>query len=101
MALFVLWEGISHSIDDLNARTGLMSDKQMDCEGIDKCIYSIKCAELNASQNYDIGRRYSLDQKSDPLGLRQRCTEASLRIVNGRLRLDKEQRNFTYQNWPW
>ena len=72
----------------------------MDCEGIDRYIDSINGAELNEPQNYDIGRRYSLDLKSDSSGLRllNICKEASLRIINGRLDLDKEQGNFTYQS---
>ena len=72
----------------------------MDCEGIDRHIDSINGAKLNEPQNYDIGRRYSLDLKSDSSGLRllNICKEASLRIVNGRLGLDKEQWNFTYQS---
>ena len=87
-------------IGDLNARTGLLSDEPVDCEGIDRYIDSINGAELNESQNYDIGRRYSLDLKSDSSGLRllNICKEASLRIVNGRLGLDKQQGNFTYQS---
>ena len=78
----------------------MLSDEPVDCEGIDRYIDSINGAELNESQNYDIGRRYSLDLKSDSSGLRllNICKEASLRIVNGRLGLDKEQGNFTYQS---
>ena len=57
-------------IGDLNARTGLLSDEPVDCEGIDRYIDSINGAELNESQNYDICRRYSLDLKSDSSGLR-------------------------------
>ena len=87
-------------IGDLNVRTGLLSDEPMDCEGIDRYIDSINGAELNEPQNYEIGRRYSLDLKSDSSGLRllNICKEASLRIVNGRLGLDAGQGNFTYQS---
>ena len=63
-------------------------------------IDSINGAELHESQNHDIGRRYSLDMKSNKSGLRliNICKEASLRIVNGHLWLDKEQGNSTYQS---
>ena len=48
----------------------MFSDKPMDCEGKDRYIDSINGAELNEPESYEIGRRYSLDLKSDSSGLR-------------------------------
>ena len=87
-------------IGDLNARTGMLSDEPVGCDDIDRYIDSVNGAELNTSSGYDLGRQYSLDVKSDSSGLRllNICKEASLRIVNGRVGLDKNQGNFTYQS---
>ena len=82
----LLENGISHYSDfgkvsvigDLNVRTGLLSGESVDCGGIDRYIDSINGAELNEPQNYEIGRKYSLNLKSDSAGLRllNICKEA-------------------------
>ena len=85
-------------IGDLNARTASLSDESVNCEGIDKYIDSLSGA--NFSETDVVGRRFSLDKKSDSSGVRllSICKEAGLRIVNGRLGADKGQGNFTYQS---
>ena len=98
MSLFRFWK--VSVIGDLNARTGLLCDEPMDCEGIHRYIDSLIGAEFNESQTNSIGRTFSLDKKTDSSGLKLLyiCKEACLRIVNGRLGCDKEQGNFNYQS---
>ena len=104
----LLEKGIRHYSDfgsvmvfgDMNAKTGMLSDEPLSCVGIDKYIDSLSGDELSETPVYDIGRRFSLDKKSDSsdVGLLGICKEAGLQIVNGRLGLDKGQGNFTYQS---
>lgn len=92
--------GLVGVVGDLNCRTGLLSDEPIDCEGIDKYIDSLNGANLFESQPISVGRRFSLDKKTDSSGLRllNICKESGLRIVNGRLGFDKGQGYFTYQS---
>ena len=70
----------------------------MSCEGIDKYIESLSGS--NFAEADLVGRRFSLDRKSDSSGLRLLgiCKEAGLRIANGRVGADKGQGEFTYQS---
>ena len=52
---------------DMNAKTGMLSDEPLSCVGIDKYIDSLSGDELSETPVYDIGRRFSLDKKSDSL----------------------------------
>ena len=85
-------------IEDLNARTASLSDEPVSCEGIDKYIESLSGS--NFAEADLVGRRFSLDRKSDSSGLRLLgiCKEAGLRIANGRVGADKGQGEFTYQS---
>ncbi|MEW8546880.1 MAG: reverse transcriptase family protein, partial [Candidatus Thiodiazotropha sp.] len=92
--------GLVGVFGDLNCRTGLLSDEPINCEKIDKYIDSLNGANLIESQNIAVGRRFSLDKKTDSSGLKLLgiCKEAGLRIVNGRLGSDKGLGHFTYQS---
>ena len=102
----LLEKGIRHYSDfgsvavigDLNSRCASLSDEPVSCEGIDKYIESLSSS--NFSDDELVGRRFSLDRKSDSSGARLLgiCKEAGLRIVNGRLGVDKGIGEFTYQS---
>ena len=66
-----------HDLIHLNDRTGFLCDEPMDCEGMDRYIDSLTGAEFDESQTNNIGRRFSLDKKTDSSGLRL------LNICNG------------------
>ena len=70
----------------------------MNCECIDKYIESRSGG--NFPETGVVGRRFSLDKKSDSSGVRllSICKEAGLWTVNGRLGVDKGQGIFTYQS---
>ncbi|MEW8547168.1 MAG: endonuclease/exonuclease/phosphatase family protein, partial [Candidatus Thiodiazotropha sp.] len=55
---------------DLNARTGVLDDRVISGHGLDKYIHCLEGAEFAEDSVGNIGRRFSLDMKTDSSGLR-------------------------------
>ena len=85
---------------DLNARTGVLNDNVVSCEGLGNYIHCINGADISDNgAKSKICRRYSLDTKTNSSGLRliQLCKDSDMCIVNGRIGQDKGIGQFTFQ----
>ena len=88
-------------IGDLNARTGVLDDRLVSCEGLDRYIHCIDGSDISENNVYcNICRRHSLDTKTDSAGVRliQICKDSELGIVNGRKGQDNGIGHFTFQD---
>ena len=85
---------------DLNARTGVLNDNVVSCEGLANYIHCINGSDISDNgAKSKICRRYSLDTKTNSSGLRliQLCNDSDMCIVNGRIGQDKGIGQFTFQ----